>query len=70
MEDDDDRSLVCVCVCVNAGVYQYTADSLCGARLLTVCGPVQRDLALTVGDADVGIVLDQKAHMFRSVIKR
>ena len=54
-----------VCVCV----YQYTADSLCSAGLLAVCCPVQRDLALTVRDADVGVMLDQKANVFWSVIK-
>ena len=51
-------------------VYQYAADSLCGAGLLTVRCPVQRDLALAVWDADVGVMLDQKANVFGSVIKR
>lgn len=51
------------------GVYQYTADSFCGTGLLTVCSPVQGDLAFTVWDADVGVVLDQKANVFWSVIK-
>lgn len=57
------------CVCVHNSVYQYTANSLCSAGLLTVRCPVQRDLALAVWDADVGIVLDQKANVLRSVIK-
>ncbi len=52
------------------GVYQYTADSLRCAGLLTVRCPVQRDFALAVWDANVGIVLDQKANMLGSVIKR
>jgi len=70
MEDDDGRfTRVCVCVCVHNSVYQYTADSLCGAGLLTVRCPVQRDLALAVWDPNVGIVLDQKANVFRSVIE-
>lgn len=63
------NSLESVCVCVHKSVYQYTADSLSSAGLLTVRCPVQRDLALTVWDANVGIVLDQKANVFRSVIK-
>lgn len=58
------------CVCGLDVAYQYTADSLGGTGLLTVCSPVQGDLALTVWDADVGIVLDQKANVFGSVIKR
>lgn len=57
------NSAVCACL------YQNTADGLCGAGLLTVCSPVQRDLALTVWDANVGIVLDQETNVFWSVIK-
>lgn len=59
---------ICERVC-GCGVYQYTADSFCGTGLLTVCSPVQGDLAFTVWDADVGVVLDQKANVFWSVIK-
>lgn len=59
------NSVACVFVCV----YQYTADCLCGAGLLAVRSPVQGDLAFAVWDADVGIVLDQEADMFWSVIK-
>lgn len=57
-------------MCVHSSVYQYAADSLSGAGLLTVRCPVQRDLALAVRDANVGVVLDQEAHVFRTVIKR
>ena len=56
-------------MCEDRAVYQYAADSLCGAGLLTVCGPVKGNLALTVRDADVGIVFDQEAYVFWSVIK-
>lgn len=59
-----------ISVCVHSDVYQYTVNSLCGAGLLTVGSPVQWDFAFTVWDADVGIVLDQKANVFWSVIKR
>lgn len=58
-----------MCVHVQDSLYQYAADSLCGAGLLAVCSPVQRDLPLTVWDADVGVVLDQKANVFWSVIE-
>lgn len=50
-------------------MYQYAADSLRGTRLLTVCSPVQRNLALAVWDPDVGVVLDQKADVLRSIKK-
>lgn len=63
------NSVVCMCVFLHSGVYQYTADSLCGTGLLTVCGPVQGDLALAVWDADVGVMLDQEANVLWSVIK-
>lgn len=56
-------------MCMHSRVYQYTADSLRSAGLLTVRCPVQRDLALAVWDANVGIVLDQKANVFWPVIK-
>lgn len=63
-------SLECLCACVKCSVYQYAADSLRSTGFLTVRRPVQRDLALAVWDADVGVVLDQEADVFRSVIKR
>lgn len=50
--------------------YQYTADSLRGAGLLTVCSPVQRDLSFVVWNADVGVMFDEEANVFWPVIKR
>lgn len=50
-------------------MYQDTADSLCRAGLLTVCGPVQRDLPLAVWNSDIGVVFNQKAYVLRPVIK-
>lgn len=51
-------------------MYQDTADSLRGPGFLAVRGPVQGDLALAVGDPDVGVVLDEEADVLRPVIKR
>lgn len=50
-------------------MYQDAADSLCGAGLLAVCSPVQRNLPFVVRDADVGVVFDQEADVFGPVIK-
>lgn len=60
---------ICVCVCAHKCVYQYTADSLRSAGLLAVCCPVQRDLSFAVWNANIGIMLDQKANVLWSVIK-
>lgn len=68
MEDDYDE-LTWERVCAHNSVYQYTADSLRSAGLLTVCRPVQRDLPFAVWNADIGIMLDQEANVLWSVIK-
>lgn len=50
-------------------VYQDAVDGLRGTGLLAVCSPVQRNLPFIVWDADVGVVFDQEADVFGSVIK-
>lgn len=57
-------------MCFFSPIYQDTAHGLCGTGLLTVRSPVQRNLPLAVWYAYVGIMLDQKADVLRTVIKR
>lgn len=49
--------------------HQDALHGVGGARVFVVGGPVQRNLALAVGDADVGVVFDEQFDVFRVVIK-